>query len=124
MQKNLDQLSGMPNYPGTELSRLTVSLWKQSCGSLNANLHFVFFQASRQTISRVADFAEVNQHENKKQVEKLKEQLLRERQNGLLAEKKLRELKTSSLRHTEELAKELDLLKSTSLNSNDSSLLS
>ena len=68
----------------------------------------------------MADVAEINQHENKKQVDVLKEQLLREKQNGILAERKLRELKVASLRHTEELAKEVDLLKSTSLNSNDS----
>ena len=82
------------------------------------------FQASRQTISRVADYAEINQHENNKQIEILKQELLRQKQNGLMTEKKLRELKTASLRHTEDLAKELDLLKSTSKLSNDSYLYS
>ena len=83
--------------------------------------HCYCFQTSRQTISRIADYAEQTQHENNKELQKLKAELLNERQYGMMAEQKLKQVHNASLRHTEELARELDLLKSSSLLSNESS---
>ncbi len=42
----------------------------------------------------------------------LTEELLNEKQYGLMAERKLRQVRATGLRHTEHLAQELELLKS------------
>ena len=68
----------------------------------------------------MADHAEVARYENKTELQKLQEQLLAERQHAKSMERRLKQLQESSFRHTEQLAKELDMLKSTSGLSSDS----
>ncbi|KAI0219945.1 hypothetical protein LSAT2_028503 [Lamellibrachia satsuma] len=78
-------------------------------------------QASRETISRLANYATLSQRESSSQLQAMREKLETERSRALHMEKKLKTFQESSLRHTEELARELDFLKQHSTASYDSS---
>ena len=81
-----------------------------------SNFHSVFFpfQASRETICKLADYAELAHSETSKQMEEMKSQLEYEREMSRRSEQKLKAFQDASMRHTEELAQELSYLKSQS----------